>query len=288
MDVDVLCCGLATLDLIQYVRRIPGPDEKITADQALLDVGGPAANAARTARALGSTVALLTMTGSGEPARLIHERLGESGVAVIDVACADPGWHAPVSAITIDSEGARTVVSANAAGAPAAGAPASRLPTAAVVLVDGHHLDLGLAATRHGRATGATVVLDAGSWKPGLEVLLPLVDVAVASADFRCPPQHRAVFDAVGVRATSHGGDPIDVRFGSARHTVPVPTVTTVDTLGAGDVLHGALAHFLVAGRRPLRPASFLQVLGKAAALASASCAHRGVLGWHDDGAAVV
>jgi sulfofructose kinase len=46
VNVDVLCVGQASYDLIFSVSRHPGADEKIVADSLLSCGGGPAANAA--------------------------------------------------------------------------------------------------------------------------------------------------------------------------------------------------------------------------------------------------
>ena len=45
----VLACGVAVLDVQQTVERLPGPDEKLVANELLVASGGPAANAAVTA-----------------------------------------------------------------------------------------------------------------------------------------------------------------------------------------------------------------------------------------------
>lgn len=311
--LDVLCCGLATLDLIQYVERAPGPDEKIVADETILDVGGPAANGARTAAVLGSTTSLVTVLGAAAVGETVSDLLREAGVEVVDACPEVLGWRPPIVAITVDTAGRRSVVSAVDRGAPIA-AVAPELPGARVVLLDGHLLDLADAVARVQRDGGAVVVLDGGSWKPGLERLLPLVDVAVVSAAFACPPEHRALFDAIPYRAVTAGSAPIRVAPGpdpangttdavtshasgqgsersaespvadtrartSGEELVHVPAVDVVDTLGAGDVLHGALCHQLA--RAPgLDHEAFLEALASAAAVASRSCAARGVLGW--------
>ena len=51
----LVCCGLTTLDMTQVVERLPAPDEKVTALSLDVDLGGPAANAATTAVALGGS-----------------------------------------------------------------------------------------------------------------------------------------------------------------------------------------------------------------------------------------
>jgi sugar/nucleoside kinase (ribokinase family) len=181
----------------------------------------------------------------------------------------------------VDPEGRRSVVSAVSAGAPAV-LEAPPLSAARVVLLDGHHLDLALAVARAQRDRGAVLVLDGGSWKPGLERLLPLLDVAVVSADFSCPPEHQPQFDAIPHRAVTAGSWPIRVLSSATTAgelLVPVPTVEAVDTLGAGDVLHGALCHRL-ASSAVLDRGTFVRALEQAAAVASRSCTARGVLGW--------
>ena len=56
----VLACGVAVLDVQQTVERLPGPDEKLVANDLLVASGGPAANAAVTAAALGISARLVT------------------------------------------------------------------------------------------------------------------------------------------------------------------------------------------------------------------------------------
>jgi sugar/nucleoside kinase (ribokinase family) len=60
-----------------------------------------------------------------------------------------------------------------------------------------------------------------------------------------------------------------------------VPHVRVVDTLGAGDVLHGAAAHAVA--RLGLAPATLPQILRYAVPVAAHSCRHAGVLGWTAD-----
>lgn len=59
-----------------------------------------------------------------------------------------------------------------------------------IVEFDGHHMQLAKAIARAARAVGRRTVLDGGSWKAGTEELLPSIDVAVCSDDFRPPGTH--------------------------------------------------------------------------------------------------
>lgn len=59
------------------------------------------------------------------------------------------------------------------------------LSGAAVVLLDGHHPSLALAAAAN--RLGIPVVIDAGRWKPVMVDLLPLAGTVICSSDFRTP-----------------------------------------------------------------------------------------------------
>lgn len=292
----VLACGLATLDVVQTVEHVPGPDEKLVATDVLVAVGGPAANGAVTARLLGVPARLVTRIGGGALGAAVAGDLAARGVEVVDLAGA--GATPPVSTVLVTrSTGQRAVVSVNGTrGGSGAGSGAGSeqglvssgvWADVGVLLVDGHHLDLALECATEARRRAVVVVLDGGSWKPGLEHLLQLVDVAVLSADFAVPAEvaaatgiaaattidepsvaHATSGDdarddaredarddaltavrALGPRvvAQSHGAEPLRLLTGSGVRAIAVPQVEVVDTLGAGDVLHGALAAWLAA-----------------------------------------
>ena len=295
----VLACGLATLDVVQTVDAVPTANEKVVASDLLVAVGGPAANAAVTCAVLGVASRLLSRIGEGPLAAAMRADLAAHGVQVLDVAA--PGSLPPVSTVLVTrGSGERAVVSVNATLATRGDVP-DLADDVVVVLVDGHHLDLALAVAEQARRRGVPVLLDGGSWKPGLEALLALVDVAILSADFAIPGGGDALTDvrAMGPRivAQSHGGAPIEVLWGpgAARGRtgpiqVPVPPVEVVDTLGAGDALHGALAAWAAAqeGGVPTDdPDPWLHGLAWAAGVASASCGAPGARGWVVDTAAV-
>jgi sugar/nucleoside kinase (ribokinase family) len=124
------------------------------------------------------------------------------------------------------------------------------------------------------------VVLDAGSWKPVLDELLPLVDVAVAGAAFGVPGADDplgALRDlGVGRAAVTAGAGPLRWLADGGTGEVRPPAVAAVDTLGAGDAFHGALAWALAT--RP--EALFPDALGLAAAVAALRCSFPGQRAW--------
>lgn len=173
----------------------------------------------------------------------------------------------------------------NAAGrtrpAPSTGSSEITLPDpkvldgADVVLHDGHLLDASLALAAN---PSPIHVLDGGSWKPGLEDLLPMLDIAVVSSDFALPgsdPEH-ALSDlaTLGIPrlARSRGGKPLQAMIGEQLAEFPVPEVEVVDSTGAGDVLHGSLIAQLASGT------DFTAALRQAIVQASESVTHYRVL----------
>ncbi|MFN8183350.1 MAG: PfkB family carbohydrate kinase [Candidatus Nanopelagicales bacterium] len=267
----VAACGLTTLDLVQYVDRLPGPDEKVQALEARIEFGGPAANAAFAAGALGVPSRLITCIGRSALSRAVLESVVATGIEVADAA-AHRDWQPPVSSVAVTG-GHRSVISLNASGSPASALPAGALDDCTALLVDGHHLALAMAAATHARLAGIPVLLDGGSWKPGLENLIPLVDAAVLSADFDPPDPPAWHGRPVAVTDGPHA---IHFWVGQAEGSVPVEAIPTPDTLGAGDVFHGAwLAHV---GRFGLH--DFEAGLRFAARIASLSCRHPGAHAW--------
>lgn len=295
----VLACGVAVLDVQQTVERLPGPDEKVVGSDLLVCPGGPAANAAVTAAALGVRARLVTRIGESALGRLISSDLAAHGVEVIDHA--DPLEQPAVSTVLVTrGTGQRAVVSVAASrpratpdGDPDPGSWAPpQVQGVDAVLVDGHHLDLALRVAAAAKARGIPVLLDGGSWKPGLERLLSLVDIAVISEVFAVPPDLGgasgpasddvlATVASLGaaVVARSRGPRPIDVLTNDRRCEVPVPQVDVVDTLGAGDVLHGALAAWLAVRGAGDIPGG----LAWAARIAADSCTAPGARGWLAD-----
>lgn len=304
--------GLATLDIVHRVVRQPGANEKVTALRQDVAAGGPAANAAVVFAALGGRARLITALGTDPIAGVIRAELESCGVEVVDVT-PDAATPPPVSAVTVtDSTGERAVTSRDAAAHDVA-APddlSRHLAGAEVVLLDGHHGRLQIAAARAAARSGASsqggvdaepplVLLDAGRWRPAIAHLLGAVDIAICSASFRAPGAKEAAASTVadsaialleagvGAVATTDGGEPVrwwrPAPSGAAETgTVATPQVTVVDTLGAGDAFHGAFAWFVI--QRPFDDdgAGLRRALGLAARVAAFRCTVAGPRAWLD------
>jgi len=273
-----LFVGLATLDVIHRVAALPGPNQKITALTTDVAAGGPAAVAAITFAALGGSALGVTALGPGAAADAVRADLAGAGVEAVDVA--PPGFVLPpASVLVVEGTGERSVVGGGAGRIPVT-PPADVLALAEgaeVLLIDGHHPEVAVTFARAVGASGRPVVADLGSTKPVYDRVLPWITDAILSADYRTA-DGSAPAEMLGrgplLVAVSHGPGPLEWWTLVDRGTIEVPPVAAVDTLGAGDVLHGAYAFALAAGQE--RP----DALRTAVRVAGIRVAHIGPREW--------
>jgi sugar/nucleoside kinase (ribokinase family) len=77
--------------------------------------------------------------------------------------------------------------------------------------------------------------------------------------------------------AITRGAGPIGWSDGSGSGTIRPPQVDAVDTLGAGDIFHGAFCHYLARG------STFVAALEQAARIAALSCTRPGTRAWIEE-----
>ncbi|NDJ16844.1 PfkB family carbohydrate kinase [Myxacorys almedinensis] len=293
-----LFVGMVTLDLIYLVEQLPNRNQKIVAIDALTSAGGPATNAAVAFQHLENQVVVMGAIGTHPTAHLIVTELQEWGVAIADLAPTRTE-SPPVSSILVTrSTGERAVVSINAVKFQIGREqiPPNVLAGVDVVLVDGHQMEIGAAIAKQAsggsakQASGGSaqsaqdqkipVVMDGGSWKPGFETVLPWVDYAICSANFY-PPGCKTTQEVMnylskfGIEhiAVTNGGDAIALLSHGESGSIQVPHVPIIDTLGAGDIFHGAFCHFIL-------QTNFKQALVQSAQIAARACQFFGTRQW--------
>lgn len=279
-----LFVGLVTLDLIYLAQSPPRNNQKIVAADYTVTAGGPATNAAVTFSHLGNQSELLGVVGSHPMTQLIRGDLEKYQVEIIDL---DPATTnpPPVSSIIVtQASGERAVISINAVKTQAnsQAIPPDILQNVDIVLIDGHQMTVGIEIAQTAKANNIPVVIDGGSWKPGFDKLLPFVDYAICSANFHPPncQTQEQVFTYLSKFGIPHiaitqGEKPIKylIQETGASGFVDVPKTTAVDTLGAGDIFHGAFCYYV------LRE-NFLDALASAAKIAAFSCQFFGTRHW--------
>lgn len=282
-----LFVGLSTVDLGYLVPNYPTEDSKVTAQEQVTTAGGPATNAAVAYSFLSAGGArLVTALGEHWLTRVVRDDLDSHDVTVVDLT---PNVQAlpPASSIIVSQETAsRTIVSLDATRthAPVPDSPDQLVGDAKVVLVDGHLVGSCLAVARAARIAGIPVVFDGGRWKDTHRELLQYVDIAIVSGRF-APPEAEDVHEflhGLGVEfaATTDGAGLIHWSAPDQADVVSVPSVAAVDTLGAGDIFHGAFCYYF--SERGGR--DFPEALGDAAAVAAASCERFGTRAWMESG----
>ena len=247
---EVLSIGMAVADFVFRVRAIPSRAEKYRARSLETVVGGPAANAAVAIARLGGRAVLVTRLGEDATADTVRAGLEAEGV---ECRIRRRG-RSPVSAAMIDAGGERQVV--NFPGEALAEAPGTLDGNAsAAVLVDAQWTEAALAGLALARSRGVPGVVDAEP--TATEAVLEAAShVAFSRAGL-------AAFTGIGDKETAladagrrldawicvtDGAKGVSYVSGDGVKTVPAFRVRAVDTLGAGDVWHGAFALHLAEG----------------------------------------
>lgn len=244
--------GLTTVDVMHVLEGRLGADAKTTAQSQFVAAGGPAANAAVAAAGLGATATLVTALGGHPLAELARSDLQRCGVEVIDLLADQRVTAAPPLSLIriVPATGERSVSSLNdgalsqALPAVASSKVAQLIEHAGCVLIDGYYPQI-LTALHDQLAAHRQLLIDLGSWKSSYAPLLPGAHLVAASADAKLPTGEPLLAGllAAGVSIAMRTNGPHPVRYATAESSgqVSVPRIDAVDTLGAGDVFHGAL-----------------------------------------------
>ena len=280
----ILCAGILVLDEVFRVKVIPQPDTKVEAEDFFIVNGGCAANAAVAIARLGGRAMLASPLGgpagkddNGDRvlAALARESIDTSACQRVD------GLSTGLSAIFVDARGDRTIVTyRDKRIATVAPRDPEAITTAAdLVLADNRYPQFVRPICEAARRRNIRVVLDADKATAADDPLFRIASHAVFSTEclsattgtsdladgLKQIAQHTDAFLAV-----SNGpNDILYLEEGSVRH-LPVFEIRAVDTLAAGDALHGGFALALAEGR------SEAEALRFGAAVAGLKCSRVG------------
>ncbi len=278
----VTCVGLAVLDLVFGVETRPDRGRKTFADSMTLIGGGPAANAAVAVACLDGDARFIGRLGDDIIGDLIIDDFAKWGVDASGVRRIQ-ATPSPVSSIVVEADGERTIVNHSD---PSLFAPDDVIVAADLVGSEAVLGDLlwptgAISAMREARAVGIPGVLDFDEAPRGpIDVLLTapthIIFSAPALASVSGEPDPGKGLEVVRTMTNSWiavtlGADGVlwldqadDLR------TTPAFDVDAIDTLGAGDVFHGAFALGL-AEQRPIE-----EVIRRASAVAALKCTRFG------------
>jgi sulfofructose kinase len=280
MKPRILCAGIATLDYVYQVDEMPTRAEKYRARDFKITTGGTAANAAVAMARLGADVQLFASLGDDAAGNSIVASLRSEGIDCSGLRQV-PGRASPVSAIIVDRIGERMVVSYADPLLPrdTEWLP-DRLPEGVkAVLGDTRWQEGSAHLFKLAREAGIPAVLDADREPERVPELLTLATHIAFSmqglrditghSDARRALEAFTLDDNVWLGVTN-GGEGLFYWSEGAVHHLPAFPIQPVDTLGAGDVWHGAFAVRIAEGASPYEGARF------AAAAAALKCQHFG------------
>ncbi len=277
-----LFIGRSVLDVTALVEDFPGPDGKVKALANDVMPGGSALNAAVTFSNLGGSATLATSLGASTPMReFLTTDLVERNVTVHDI-CNDPEYRIPLSTVvSTRSLGARMIV--NGAGGECEQVhQRSDLISAGADLIQIDQYERHFVAQHRDalRDFEGPIILDGGGWKEWSPDFLSLADIPIVSEVFcHDGPDGFAVMCAefgISRWAMTRGPGGVIWHDHGSEGEIPALEVDAVDTLGAGDIFHGAFCHAY------LETGSFVDALNTANRIAGKSCAHPGTRSWMD------
>lgn len=251
--IRIACVGHAALDHVFEVAAFPSRPTKTPALSYRPGTGGMAFNAAIAAARLGAAVRMVGRVGSEPGAQMLRERLRAEGVDARGLESV-PGATTSVSAIVVDARGERQIYNHRGDAIVRAHALDTRLLQGAdVVLADPRWVAGAAAALRWARAQGVIAMLDVDvAPTADLQQLVGLARWAVFSAAglaAYAPGQsaraalQRALDSGCEVAMVTRGERPVWwLHRGGSLQRLAVPQVAAIDTTGAGDVFHAALA----------------------------------------------
>ena len=246
-----LFVGISCLDFTYEQDILPVENMKSQANNLRVCLGGPATNAAITYSLLGGNAILACCIGNSEFGLDIKSRLKKHGIKVIDFMESSDILPS-IASISINSKtGTRTIWSAQIKIEAGINIDVIEeyLKQADFCLFDCNQPEISVPILKKAYMLNKEIVLDCGSWKPHSPEFLEKASVAIASANCIPPKEEGNFFDVAksfGIKdvAVTNGENPINWKTESESGEILPRSVKAIDTLGAGDVFHGAYCYF--------------------------------------------
>lgn len=280
MPPDIITLGYSAFDYLAIVPRMPEQDTKLVIEELVKQGGGPAATAAATAARLGARTAFIGQIGDDDLGDFMLREFDKDGVDTSRVVRCHGASQ--FSFIIVDkSTGKRTILWTRSDVPTLAPDQLDRdfIQSCKLLHIDRHEVRASIEAAKWVHEAGGIVSMDAGTYDPKVNELLPLIDVLItpyafardATGESEPAACARALLGSRRIAGVTNGdqGSWFATSRGQRFH-VPAFKVHVVDTTGAGDVFHGAFAFALVQGWDAERCARF------ASAVAALKCTKLG------------
>lgn len=248
----IACVGITVLDRIWYLSDLPKEGGKCVANDYTEVGGGPAATAAVAAAKLGAEVDFIGRVGDDDTGNRLLAELESLGVNT-RYTRVFKGARSSQSAVLVDASGERIIANYPSPDLPANADWLQELDFSQwdVVLADVRWHDGAKQAFTLARQQGITTVLDADITPQDIAELVTLSDHAAFSAPglqrltSLTEPEgalKKAQMLTNGHVYVTHGKEGCYWLDKGLLSHQPGFSIDVVDTTGAGDVFHGALA----------------------------------------------
>lgn len=252
--------GACVMDTLIALPNYPTEDTKLRAESTVIAGGGPAATGIVAASKLGEECGFIGVLSDDSAGHFLKDDFEKYGVSCKHIDMMS-GYRAFTSCIWLSKESTSRTCVFDKGNLPPLVLDEEKkqsIRDAEILMVDGNELNAAIEAAKIARESGTKVLYDAGGLYPGVDGLLPYVDILIPSKEFALGfTQKDTVEEAakelynrfspeiVVITMGKIGGILYD---GSSVVSYPIYPAEVVDSNGAGDVFHGAFAAAIVKG----------------------------------------
>ncbi len=267
--VKIVGIGAALLDILVTVERYPQEDTKLQSMQTKFQGGGPCATALVAASKLGVESCYMGTIGDDLYGNFVRDSFASCGVGIDRLRTVENAQSFHSVVLLNVSNASRTCVWNRGTVTPPTedDVDLEVLKNADFLHLDGHQMATAIYASKRCKEFGVKVSLDAGNPYPGIDELLPLVDVLIPSEEFALKVTGCATAEeAAKVLCEKYHPEILVITQGSRGGFIwenakavryPVFPVSAVDSNGAGDTFHGAFIAARVKGMDVYESAAF-------------------------------
>lgn len=255
---DVVGLGQCCIDFISIVSSLPERNEKAETGPFMTFGGGPAATAMVTLSRLGMKTALVGVTGDDHSSRFIREEMIKEGVDISYLV--ERKDHTSQAAfIAVDKDTAERTIFWNRGSSFPLNPNEINLnliQSSRFLHLDGLHLEASIAAAVHARKSGVKTMLDCGTYRDGIEELIPYIDYVIAGYNFARHFSYdmkdalsRIANISRGITGVTLGEKGSMVRDTDGKiYFQKAFEVDSIDTTGCGDAFHGGFIYGVLNG----------------------------------------